>query len=233
MPTLACPCPNSVHRTTDVMPSSTGSPTLVTLAPWLGCVLMLALGSCNSAPPVPSPGQAASCDLDRNVQTLTPGQLVNAFAARAGAGDFATSGSWLRGVEDCPDREPAQESFHVVRQYSVMLLDSEAAVVRYLLILDEVGTQAVHFRRAPRIHSDTLTVHRTTYGWRLFPPSPSVLRLLLSVQPESPHRLTCSLIRRSYLGFREYLYRGMRDSPGIGGSCSRAQLSLATWPLGG
>lgn len=116
--------------------------------------------------------QASVCNLDQTVQPLTPGQLVSTFAARAGAGDFASSGTWLRGVEDCPDREPAHESFRVVRQYSVMLLDSEAAVVRYLLILDEVGTQGVHFRRAPLMHSDTLSVHRTAYGWRLTSPLP-------------------------------------------------------------
>ena len=112
------------------------------------------------------------CGLVRSPQTLSPRPLVDAFVAHASAGDFGTSGDWLRSAVDCPDREPAFDSFEVVRSYTLSQVDSGAATVRYVLTLDIIGDQDVRFHRRPRLSVDTITVHRTAYGWRLRTPTP-------------------------------------------------------------
>ena len=106
------------------------------------------------------------------MQPLLPDQLVNAFVTRASAGEFATTGDWLRGAVDCPDREPGSDSFSVVRNYTVALLDSHEDTVRYQLRRNVLGYETLRFHRLSRISVDTITVHRTRYGWRIRSPSP-------------------------------------------------------------
>lgn len=112
------------------------------------------------------------CGLDRHPQSLSPRPLVDAFVGHASAGDFGTSGEWLRSVVDCPDREPAFDTFAVVRGYKLSQMDSGAEVVHYLLTLDVIGDQDVRFHRRPRVAIDTITVRQTAYGWRLRTPTP-------------------------------------------------------------
>lgn len=112
------------------------------------------------------------CGLDRHPQSLGPRALVDAFVTHAGAGDFGTSGDWLRSVVDCPDREPAFDTFAVARSYKLSQVDSGPEVVRYVLTLDVIGDQDARFHRRPRVDIDTITVRQTAYGWRLRTPTP-------------------------------------------------------------
>jgi hypothetical protein len=106
------------------------------------------------------------------MQPLDPRQLVDEFGVRAGNGEFATTGTWLRQVVDCPDHEPAYESFDVARGYSVSLLDSSATVMRYLLTLDDLGTFDARLHLAARPRTDTIVAVHTPDGWRLRTPTP-------------------------------------------------------------
>lgn len=113
-----------------------------------------------------------TCGFDPTMQLLGPRQLVQEFVARASGGEFATTGEWLWQVVDCPDHEPAYESFDVARRYSLVTLDSGATMARYLLTMDELGSQDARFHRAPRTRTDTIAVVRTQNGWRLRTPTP-------------------------------------------------------------
>lgn len=142
----------------------------------LACFLSLAVGIAWRRVPerVVSAGriEGPSCGLDRRLQPLPPDQLVKALVMRASAGEFATSGEWLRGAVDCPDREPGSDSFSVVRGYTLGRIDSHGDTVRYQLRLNELGYQTLSFHRLSRISVDTISVHRTRYGWRVRSPSP-------------------------------------------------------------
>lgn len=144
----------------------------------LSCALLLCLASLSACHPGPGKSRGAedrpswTCGFDPTTQPLGPRQLVDEFVARASGGEFATTGAWLRLVVDCPDHEPAYESFDLARSYSLAPLDSGPTLVRYLLTLDELGHQDARFHRAPLVRVDTIVAVHTPDGWRLRTPTP-------------------------------------------------------------
>ena len=114
------------------------------------------------------------CRFDSTANHADPESLVREFVQRDVQGTFLGRDAWLDSAVECPGRERAGDGYSVVADAEVVpgrtAGDSAKVGVRYTL----VGTaDANGFRPDMRIVTDTVTVARTRFGWRMVTPSPA------------------------------------------------------------
>ncbi len=112
-----------------------------------------------------------SCDYFKSFVHPSPGSLMSEFVSRAGRGEFDHTEQWLPQALDCVGHEPGYDTFTIASGYSVARLDSMADTVRYLLTLHAIGDVSGRFESRRSDECDTVTLWRSTFGWRIRSPA--------------------------------------------------------------
>jgi hypothetical protein len=126
--------------------------------------------------------QDSTCDFERHQAHSDAAELAVGFVARDAAGDFLQSDPWFDGATTCPGHEPGPDMHSVVAGYRMDLELQTDTLVEYRVSYANLGM--IHYEQRPGdpdYHAvwtpqigefaETLTVVRTTYGWRVRSPA--------------------------------------------------------------
>ena len=148
--------------------------------------LALAAGACGKDDPAPKARAVVAkapdpwfmnpderCAFDSTAHHTDPEQLVRDFITRDTQGAFFQSDGWFNGAVECPGRERSTDAYTIVADAEVVPIgtkgDSARVGVRYRLLGD---ADANGYRPDMRTVTETLTVTRSRFGWRLRSPAP-------------------------------------------------------------
>ena len=126
--------------------------------------------------------QDSTCDFERHQAHPDAAELAAQFVARDAAGDFLRTDSWFDGATTCPGHEPGPDTHGVVAGYRMNVERQADTLVEYRVSYADLGMMhyeqrpgdlAYHAVWTPHIGeiAETLTVVRTTYGWRVRSPA--------------------------------------------------------------
>ena len=114
------------------------------------------------------------CGFDSTATHADPQGLVREFVQRDVQGDFLKKDPWLDTAVECPGHEGTKDGYRMVADAEVVggrtFGDSARVGVRYTLV---GSADANGFRPDMRVVTETVTVNRSRFGWRMSTPSPT------------------------------------------------------------
>ncbi len=141
----------------------------------------------------PATGVPADCGFVKAFAHPNGRALLNDFLASDAEGQFLQSDEWFSGAVDCPDHEPGPDGYTLIERYTPavdQLADTlmQAIVTsRRLGYVGSDGNSRPTFALDTGTTIDTVTVRRTTYGWRVV--SPALRQLVLYADTGTRRRL--------------------------------------------
>ena len=112
---------------------------------------------------------AEECDFVAESRHPDPIQLVREFLLRDAEGEFLRPESWLPTATLCPGSIPSFDAATLIEGFEIGPVALDPDTVRVPVTYERVGdmTAGLIFEYTPRIETDTVTVVRTRYGWRI------------------------------------------------------------------
>jgi hypothetical protein len=101
-----------------------------------------------------------------------PRALLEAFLERDGRGDFMRTDRWNATAVECPGHTPGWDEATVVTNWTVTTLMEHQDTAQYAVAFSRYGrtsqdTVGLYLVAGPSTETDTVTLVRKAYGWRI------------------------------------------------------------------
>jgi hypothetical protein len=107
------------------------------------------------------------CMFDSTAKHTDGIALIEDFVRRARVGAFDRTESWMPGAFLCAGMEPGYDAFYVLDSVELEVVHGGMDSVSAVLRSRQLGYESSGFHPDTATRLDTLTAHRTRYGWRL------------------------------------------------------------------
>lgn len=109
------------------------------------------------------------CGLIAESRYPDPVQLVREYLVRDADGEFLLAEPWLPTATLCPNSIPGYDVATLIEGFEIGQVVLHPDTVRVPVTYERIGemSSGLAFEHQPRIETDTFTVIRTRYGWRI------------------------------------------------------------------
>lgn len=113
------------------------------------------------------------CGLIAESRFPDPIQLVREYLLRDADGEFLRAEPWLPTATLCPNSIPGYDVATLIEGFEIGQVTLQPDTVRVPVTYERIGemSSGLAFEYNPRIETDTFTVVRTRYGWRIDGPA--------------------------------------------------------------